>query len=75
MAAVAETGKRLNLNLSDRAYDELSTIAREGRRSMTEVVRLGIGLVRLALEAQRKGQTLAVVTREGQAIREIVLPE
>jgi hypothetical protein len=41
---------------------------------MTELVRLGLGLVKIALEAERNGQRLIVTTAEGQAIKEIVLP-
>jgi len=41
---------------------------------MTELVRVGLGLVKLALEAERKGHRLVVTTSDGQPIKEIVLP-
>src|ERR1700685_4591879 len=39
--------RRLNLILSDSARRDLDDIANKTRRSLTEVVRLGLGLVRL----------------------------
>ena len=41
---------------------------------MTELVRLGLGLARLAVEAEEKGHRLVVVNAEGQPLKEIVLP-
>jgi len=41
---------------------------------MTELVRLGLGLVKVALEAQQNGNKLVVTTAEGQPLKEIVLP-
>ena len=66
--------KRLNVSLSERAYSDLMNAARETRRSMTELVRLGISLVRVALEAERNGHRLIVATDDGKALKEIVLP-
>lgn len=73
VAAVA-TGKRLNFNLSEKAYSDLVGLSKETRRSMTELIRLGIGLVKIAIEAERKGERLIIATAEGTATREIVLP-
>ena len=70
----ALSGKRVNFVLSDRAHAELVNLAKDSKRSMTEILRLGIGLVRLALEAERKGQRLIVTTAEGDPVKELVLP-
>jgi hypothetical protein len=70
----AATEKRLNVSLSERAYSDLLNASHETRRSMTELVRLGIGLVRIALETERNGHRLVVATAEGNALKEIVLP-
>lgn len=76
----AAPSKRLNLILSERAYEDLATIAAENRRSMTEIVRVGLGLVRYALEAERNGHRLIVArnSKNGnesvEAIKELVLP-
>ena len=66
--------KRVNFLLSERAHGELSALSRRTRRSMTELVRLGLGLARLAVEAEEKGHRLVVVNAEGQPLKEIVLP-
>jgi hypothetical protein len=70
----ALTGKRINFMLSDKAYDELVTLAKQRMRSMTEIIRLGLGLAKLALEAESRGQRLIVTTEDGQPVKEIVLP-
>ena len=66
--------KRLNVSLSPKAFSDLMNAARETQRSMTELVRLGIGLVKLALEAERNGHRLIVASDDGKALKEIVLP-
>jgi hypothetical protein len=42
---------------------------------MTDVVRLGLGLVKIALEASKNGNRLVVTNAEGQPLKEIVLPD
>jgi len=49
-------------------------MAKRNRRSMTELVRLGLGLVKIALEAEQNGHKLIVTTADGQPLKEIVLP-
>jgi len=66
--------KRLNFILSGRAHADLVEWSKETNRSMTDIIRLGLGLARLALEAERKGNRLVVTTSEGDPIKEIVLP-
>ena len=66
--------KRLNVSLSERAYSDLSHASHETKRSMTELVRLGIGLVRIALEAEREGNRIVIASPDGKAQKEIVLP-
>jgi len=67
-------GKRVNFVLSERAHGELVTLANETQRSMTDLVRLGLGLVKIAIEADRNGHRLVVTTSEGQPVKELVLP-
>jgi len=43
-------------------------------KSMTELMRLGLGLVKIAIEAEKRGQRLIVTTDEGVPVKEIVLP-
>lgn len=73
-ASSAAIGKRMSFILSERAHSELVTLARETRRSMTDLVRLGLGLVKIALEAERNGKRLVVTTSDGQPEKELVLP-
>ena len=72
-AAEIET-KRVNFVLSGKAHSELVTMAKRNRRSMTDLVRLGLGLVKIALEAEQNGHKLIVTTADGQPLKEIVLP-
>lgn len=66
--------KRLNLNLTEQAYDDLSNLASKTNRSMTEIVRIGLGLVKLAFEEQSKHNRLVVADANLKPLREIVLP-
>ena len=68
------TGKRVNFILSERAYSDLAALAKETKRTMTELVRLGLGLVKIATEAERNGHRLVITDSSGRAIKEIVLP-
>ena len=65
--------RRLNLNLTESLYEEISQLADSEGRTMTEVVRIGLGLARLAIDEQQKGGQLAVVDAAGQLHR-IILP-
>jgi hypothetical protein len=67
-------GKRLSLNLSDAVYDELTQLADERQSSMTEIVRLALGLVRIAISESAVGNKLVVTSKTGEALKEIVLP-
>jgi hypothetical protein len=73
--AGVSAGKRVNFILSEKAYSDLAGLAESTHRSMTDVVRLGLGVVKIALDASRNGYRLVVTTAEGQPIKEIVLPE
>ena len=65
--------KRLNINLPEKTFNELDRLADETGRSMTELVRLAIGLVQVALDEERHGRKLAVVEPNGRLLKEIVL--
>jgi hypothetical protein len=53
---------------------ELRELGVQTNRSMTELIRLAVGLLKIALEASRNGHRLVVTTSDGQALKEIVLP-
>jgi hypothetical protein len=67
-------GRRVNFVLSEKAHTDLVGLSKHTMRSMTELVRLGLGLVKVALEAQQNGNKLVVTTADGQPLKEIVLP-
>lgn len=66
--------KRLNVAMSERAYSELLRASEETKRSMTELVRLALGVVKILLEVEKNGQKLIIATSDGHAVKEIVLP-
>jgi hypothetical protein len=72
--AVAQPSKRLNFAISERARQELEVIAREHDRTMTDVIRLGISLAKIALGASRRGEKILIAREDGEPIRELVLP-
>lgn len=64
---------RLNINLPHESYEQLKTLAEESHRSMTEVIRTGLGLVKIALQAEQQQQSMAV-SDNGQIVKEILIP-
>jgi len=66
--------KRVNIVLSERAHSELLRLSKETMRSMTELIRLGLGLVKIAIEAERNNQRFIITTAEGDPVKEIILP-
>ena len=73
-AVEAVATKRLSINVTREVYDELNHLSRLRRSSMTEVVRLGLGLVRIAILEGKAGNKLIVTTADGKPVKEIVLP-
>jgi hypothetical protein len=72
--ALPLANKRLNLTLSERAHADLAALADERNTSLTELVRLGLGLLKIAHEESRVGNKLIVTTPDGKALKEIALP-
>jgi hypothetical protein len=70
----AGADKRLAISLSERAYNDLKQTAESTSRTMTDVVRIGIGLYKVAAEVMRENNKLVVVSRDGKPVKEIVLP-
>lgn len=67
-------GKRLNLILSESAYTEVRNLAKATNQTITTLVRLGLSLVRIAMEEARQGNKLVITKASGEPIKEIVLP-
>jgi hypothetical protein len=74
VAPTPTAGKKINFNISTRAHEELAELGRQTRRSMTEIIRLGISLAKIAIEAERNGHKLIVATADGTPVKELVLP-
>ena len=71
--ATQPTMKRLNINLPESVYDTLQRLAQQTNRTMTDIIRTALSLVKIALETDAKGNKLAVVSPEGKVLKEIVL--
>jgi hypothetical protein len=66
--------RRLNVNLPPNVYEDLQQLAKQSNRSLTDIVRTGLGLAQIALHETASGERkLAVTDRDGKAIKEIVL--
>jgi len=72
---VPDAGKRLNLNLSARAYDELAALSVETRRSMSEIIRVGLALAKIAINEGRAGNKVVITTKDGKPIKELILSD
>ena len=66
--------KRLSLILSSSVFENLSTLAKERRTTMTEIVRLALGLIKVAIREAEQGHKLVVVKSNGEVLKELVLP-
>jgi hypothetical protein len=66
--------KRLSLILSSSVFDDLSALARKRRTTMTEIVRLALGLVKIAIYEAEQGHKLVVAKSNGEVLKELVLP-
>jgi len=71
---ISSGARKVNFNVSEQAYTELSLLAKETQRSMTEIIRLGIALAKIALLAQRQRQRLVIADEHGTPVKELVLP-
>lgn len=67
--------RKFNILLSDTAHREIEEIAADNGVTLTEVVRLGIGLVKLAMDAERNGYRLMTVNADNEAVMEIKMPK
>lgn len=68
------TMRRLNLNLPVTLYDDLSELAESQGKSMTEIVRTGLGLAHIAYTQLGKQRKLLIADNDGNTIREILIP-
>jgi len=77
MVAAAEAPSvppRLNVFLSERARLDLQRVAAIRKTTLTEVVRLGLALAKIAVEEAERGNKLMITDKDGRPLREIILP-
>lgn len=66
--------RRLNLMIPAAAGEEVDALAEESGRSITELVRLSLSLLKVVIDERKQGHKLIVTTSEGQPLKELVLP-
>jgi hypothetical protein len=66
--------KRFNANLPVETHEEIERLSREHNWTFTELIRLALSLLKVAYEAVREGNRLAVVNKRGRVVKEILLP-
>jgi hypothetical protein len=67
--------RRLNANLPAAMLDDMVDEKRRSGRDITELVKLGWQLTKIALREQRQGNALAVVSPDGRILKELVIPD
>jgi len=66
--------KRFNANLPVETHEEIERLSREHNWTFTELIRLALSILKVAYEAVREGNRLAVVNKRGRVVKEILLP-
>jgi len=71
---LVEKSKRINFNLTGRAFNELKKRSDESGASMTEILRWALGLVSVVMDETKMNHKIVVTTADGRPIKELVLP-
>ncbi len=66
--------RRLNINLPAQMADDLEAMATNSGKSMTEVIRNALGLVKLAQDVSNKKQKLLIADSNDKPLKEVVIP-
>lgn len=66
--------KRMSFLISAGAHREMMQLSKSFNETMTSLIRIGLALVRIALEARRQGERIIVVGPDGTPRRELVIP-
>lgn len=64
--------KRLNLDLSQEAYDLLQELAEDTGKNMAEVLRTGLALYGIAREEKKNGRKLGII-QDDRVVKEILI--
>jgi len=65
--------RRLNINLPAQAAADLEKLASSSGKSMTEVIRNALSLVKLAQDAQAKNHKLIIADANDKPLKEVVM--
>jgi hypothetical protein len=66
--------KNFSLVLSESAHTELSLLAAQRNTTVRELIRLALGLARLVIETEKKGNKVIITNAAGAPLKQIVLP-
>ena len=67
-------GKRVTIELTESAAEELNRIATLAGTSLPDLFRHSISLLRIYVDAKQTGKELAIIDKSGEQIRQLVLP-
>ena len=65
---------RLNVNLPAAVADDLVKMSEQSGKTMTEIVRNALGLVKLAQDVSNRNQKLIITDSNDKPLKEILLP-
>ena len=65
---------KMTLSLGRSAFDDINNLAAEQNTTPAQTVRVALGLLKVVANERKKGNHLLVVSSDGKALREIVLP-
>lgn len=66
--------RRLNVNLTAGASDELDSLAATVGSTKTDLVKWALGLIRLVIQERARGNRVAILSEDGEVLKEVVLP-
>ena len=66
--------KRLNHIVPEKLYKQIAELSKETRLDITDLVRLGLGLVMVVIKEAQHNNKIIVTDSEGVPIKELILP-
>src|SRR5262249_4251360 len=74
-AGNAPDRQRFNVTLSNELYEDMVQMSRRTNRTMSELVRLGLGILFIGIEERTQGNKLVVADKDNRLLKELVLPK
>lgn len=66
--------RRLNHIVPEKLYEQVVALSKETKLDITDLVRLGLGLVMVAVREAQEGNRIVVTDAKGLPIKELILP-